>query len=57
VHSREPVFALPKERGTTRSLAWSPDKNLLAVGSSTAGLTIWNSPRIKTDLSRIGPGW
>jgi WD40 repeat protein/serine/threonine protein kinase len=57
INKRELLFALPEERGTIWSLAWSPDKNLLAVGSSTGGLVIWNMPRIKTELSRIGLGW
>jgi hypothetical protein len=38
-------------------MAWSPDKSLLAVGSSHGGLAIWNLPRIKSELSRIGLGW
>jgi WD40 repeat protein len=53
----ELMFALPEEPGTVWSLAWSPNKDLLAVGSSTGGLVIWDLPRIKTELSRIGLGW
>jgi WD40 repeat protein len=57
LNRRELLFALPEERGTIWSMAWSPDKNLLAVGSSHGGLTIWHVPRIKSELSRIGLGW
>ncbi len=57
LNKRELLFALPEERGTIWSMAWSPDKNLLAVGSSHGGLAIWNLPRIKSELSRIGLGW
>ena len=48
---------LAEDRGTVWSMAWSPDKSLLAVGSSHGGLAIWNLPRIKSELSRIGLGW
>ena len=57
LNTHELLFALPEERGTIWSMAWSPDKSLLAVGSSHGGLAIWNVPRIKSELSRIGLGW
>jgi WD40 repeat protein len=57
LNKRELLFALPEERGTIWSLAWSPDKSLLAVGSSHGGPTIWTLPRIRAELSRIGLGW
>ena len=57
MNQRELLFALPEEHGTIWSLAWSPDNHLLAVGSSSGGLIIWNMPRIKSELSRIGLGW
>jgi WD40 repeat protein len=57
INKRELLLALPEERGTIWSLAWSPDKHWLAVGSSTGSLVIWDLPRIKTDLARIGLGW
>jgi WD40 repeat protein len=53
----EMLFALPEERGTIWSMAWSPDKSLLAVGSSHGGLAIWNLPKMKSELGRVGPGW
>jgi WD40 repeat protein/serine/threonine protein kinase len=57
MNKRELVLALPEERGTVWSLAWGPDRDLLAVGSSDGGLVVWNLPRIKAELSRIGLGW
>jgi WD40 repeat protein len=57
LNKRELVLTLPEERGTVWSLAWSPDKNLLAVGSSDGGLVLWDLPRIKAELSGIGLGW
>ena len=57
LNKRELLFALPEERGTVWSMAWSPDKSLLAVGSSQGGLAIWSVPRIKSELGRIGLGW
>ena len=57
LNKRELLFALPEERGTIWSMAWSPDKSLLAVGSSHGGLAIWNVHKIKSKLSRIGLGW
>jgi WD40 repeat protein/tRNA A-37 threonylcarbamoyl transferase component Bud32 len=57
INKHELLLALPEERGTVWSLAWSPNNDLLAVGSSTGSLVIWNLPRIKTEFSRIGLGW
>jgi WD40 repeat protein len=53
----ELVLALPEEGGINWSLTWSPDKNWLAVGSSHGGPVLWDLPRIKAELSRIGLGW
>jgi WD40 repeat protein len=57
MNNQELVVALPEERGTVWSLAWSPDREHLAVGSSDGGLVIWNLPKINTELTRIGLGW
>jgi WD40 repeat protein len=57
LNKQELVLALPEERGTVWSLAWSPNKELLAVGSSDGGLFIWNLPKIKTELGQIGLSW
>jgi WD40 repeat protein/serine/threonine protein kinase len=55
--THELVLALPEERGTIWSIAWSPDKHLLAVGSAHGGIVIWDLPKLKAELSRIGLGW
>jgi WD40 repeat protein len=47
----------PRSEGSIWSLAWSPNRELLAVGSSDGGLFIWNLPKINRELSRIGLGW
>jgi WD40 repeat protein/serine/threonine protein kinase len=57
MNKRQLLLALPEERGTVWSLAWSPNKELLAVGSSDGGLVVWNFPRVQAELSRIGLGW
>jgi WD40 repeat protein len=57
LNKRELLFALPEGRGTIWSMAWSPDKRLLAVGSSHGGLALWNLPAINSEQSRIGLGW
>ena len=57
MNKRELLFALPEERGTIWSLAWSPDSRLLAVGTSQGGLAIWHLPEIKSALGQIGLGW
>jgi hypothetical protein len=38
-------------------LAWSPNKELLAVGSEHGGIALWNLPKIKAQLAEIGLGW
>jgi WD40 repeat protein len=40
-----------------RSIGWSPDQELLAVGDSDGGLEIWNLPKINARLAEIGLGW
>jgi WD40 repeat protein len=51
------LVALPEDRGTTWALAWSPNNQLLAVGSSDGGLALWDLPRIRAQLASIGLGW
>jgi WD40 repeat protein len=57
LNQRKLLLALPEERGTVWSLAWSPNKVLLAVGSSDGGLVVWSFPRVQAELTRIGLGW
>jgi WD40 repeat protein len=57
MNTHELILALPEQGGIIWSLAWSPDKNLLAVGTSQGGPILWDVPRIKSELGRIGLGW
>jgi eukaryotic-like serine/threonine-protein kinase len=54
---RELLFALPKERSLPWSFAWSPDRRLLAVGTSDGELAIWDVERMRTQLAELGLAW
>jgi tetratricopeptide (TPR) repeat protein len=43
--------------GPSGPIAWSPDRERLAVGLADGGLAIWNVPKIKDQLARIGLAW
>ncbi len=55
--SRSLLLALPEETGTVWCMAWSPDRDRLAVGSSDGGLVLWDLPRIRSQLAEINLGW
>jgi WD40 repeat protein len=55
--SKKRLLALPTARSAARSLAWSPNQELLAVGTATGGLVIWNIPRIRSQLGEVGLDW
>jgi WD40 repeat protein/tRNA A-37 threonylcarbamoyl transferase component Bud32 len=55
--SKKLLLKLPRERGAIWSLAWSPDRNLLAVGTSMGGPVIWNMPKIRAELAKLGLDW
>jgi WD40 repeat protein len=57
LESRKLLLVLPEEHGTPWCLAWSPDKELLAVGSEQGGIALWNLPKIRAQLAGIGLGW
>jgi WD40 repeat protein/serine/threonine protein kinase len=48
---------LPEVQGLIYSLAWSPNRERLAVGTSDGGLAIWDLAKIKVQLDEIGLGW
>jgi WD40 repeat protein len=50
-------FMLPQERSTVWSIAWSPDRKLLAVGSSSGSLVLWDFAKIRQQLDEIGLAW
>jgi WD40 repeat protein len=51
------LVALPEERSAVFSVSWSPNRELLAVGTSDGGLVIWNLPEVKARLAEISLGW
>jgi hypothetical protein len=51
------LLALPEERSEAKSLAWSPDRKLLAASYSDGSLALWNIPRIRDRLAEIGLNW
>jgi WD40 repeat protein len=54
---RKLLLTLPVERGGTWSVAWSPNRERLAVGTSDGGLVLWDLPKIGAQLAEIGLGW
>jgi hypothetical protein len=57
VRRRELLLALPEEHSNNWSLAWSPDRALLAAGFSDGSLVLWNIPRVRAKLAEIGLDW
>jgi len=57
LESRKLLLVLPEEHGTPWCLAWSPNKELLAVGSEHGGIALWNLPKIRAQLAGIGLDW
>jgi WD40 repeat protein len=51
------LLALPEERSEVKSLAWSPNRELLAASYSDGSLALWNVPRIRARLAEIGLDW
>jgi len=57
MRTRKLLVALPEERSAVSSVGWSPNRELLAVGTFGGGPIIWNMPKIKAKLAEIGLGW
>jgi len=55
--SHKLLLALPEERGTVWALAWSPNRELLAVSSSDGGPVIWNIRTIRAHLRELYLDW
>jgi WD40 repeat protein len=49
--------ALPVEQGTFWVLAWSPDGQTLAVGTSRGGPYIWDIAKVRAQLRTLGLDW
>jgi WD40 repeat protein len=57
LESRKLLLILPEERTTRSHFAWSPNKDLLAVSAPSGQLVIWNLPRMRSELAKIGLDW
>jgi WD40 repeat protein len=55
--SQKLLVALPEDRSPVFSIDWSPNRELLAVGTSDGGLVIWNLPKVNAKLAEIRLGW
>jgi WD40 repeat protein len=51
------LLKLPEEHTSILRHAWSPKRDLLAVGCLDGRLVIWNLAKIKAPLDTIGLGW
>jgi WD40 repeat protein len=51
------LLRLPAEHSPVWSLAWSPNGNELAIGSSDGSAAVWHIPRIREQLAQIGLDW
>jgi WD40 repeat protein/serine/threonine protein kinase len=57
LESRKLLLVLPEEHGTAWCLAWSPNKEQLAVGLEQGGVALWNIPKIRAQLAGLGLDW
>jgi WD40 repeat protein len=57
VENKKLLLALPGERSAAWCVAWSPDKERLAVGTADGGLVEWNLPKVRKYLADIGLDW
>ncbi len=51
------LLLFPAEHSPVWSLAWSPNGNELAIGSSDGSVAIWNTPSVRAQLAQIGLDW
>jgi WD40 repeat protein/serine/threonine protein kinase len=51
------LLALPRENSPVISLAWSPNRSYLAVGSADGGLALWDLPAVRSRLAELGLDW
>jgi WD40 repeat protein len=54
---RKLLLALPEEGGLVWNLAWSPDREFLAVSFFDGSIVVWNIPVIRAQLAEIGLDW
>ena len=55
--TKKHVFSLRPVTGSVWSLAWDPTSELLAVGQSDGGLSVWHLPLIQKKLAESGLEW
>jgi WD40 repeat protein len=51
------LFVLPEGRVRSTCFAWSPNKERLAIGYADGELVIWNVPKMRAHLAKIGLDW
>jgi WD40 repeat protein len=51
------LFELPEERNRPACFAWSRNRECLAVGYADGELVIWDLPKIREHLAKIGLDW
>jgi WD40 repeat protein len=57
LESKSFPVALPVEQGTIWVLAWSPDGQRLAVGTSRGGPYVWDLAKVRAQLQTLGLAW
>jgi WD40 repeat protein len=57
LENRTLLLRLPEQRFMPWCLAWSPNKDLLALGLPDGEVAIWNIPKLKAQLDELGLGW
>jgi serine/threonine protein kinase/WD40 repeat protein len=55
--TRKLLLALPDEHSLIPSMAWGPERELLAVATCGGEIGIWNIPIIRAELAELGLDW
>jgi WD40 repeat protein len=54
---KELLLALPRERNAVWSMAWGRGRELFATGTADGRLVVWDVPRLREQLRRLGLDW
>jgi WD40 repeat protein len=57
LQTRNQLFEFPELHSPAWSLDWSPDSNLMAIGQSDGGVSIWSLSRIRAHLTEMKLDW
>ncbi len=57
MQTKERAFALPDERASVHSLAWSADSQRLAIGTKEGALAIWDITALRRQLATLNLDW